>query len=154
ISGLRYLHDLHCIHRDIKPANILRCRSGFVLGDLGITKWSDLNPSFTGAGTLTRTSVQLGSWYYMAPEQQSAPHAAVYASDVYPCGLTWYELLTASRRPPPAVFAAQRTPPPCANAELHQLIGRMTAFEPASRPTLAEISEYVSSLGVKPRRKP
>jgi serine/threonine protein kinase len=153
VSALRYLHSQHCIHRDVKPANILKCARGFVLGDLGIARWSDLNPSFTNAGTLTRTAVQLGSWYYMAPEQQSTPHEAVPLSDVYALGVTWYELLTAKTPPPPPVFAAQRAPSPCANAELHRMISKMTAFDPEDRPGLAEIASFASSLEAKRRRK-
>lgn len=153
VVGLMCLHGENCIHRDVKPANILKLANGFVLGDLGIVKWSDLNPLFTSAGTLTRASVQLGSWYYMAPEQQNAPYKAVSASDIYALGVTWYELLTGKTPPSPAVFAAQRTPAPCANSQVHQMIGRMTAFEPESRPALTEVSDFIASLTDKPRRK-
>lgn len=153
VAGLTYLHEQHCIHRDVKPANILRSAKGFVLGDLGIARWSDLNPAFTSAGTLTRTAVQLGSWYYMAPEQQQEPHEAVAASDTYALGVTWYELLTAKTPPPPAVFAAQRTSPPCPNPDVHRMIGRMTAFDPEARPTLAEVAEFATALTAKARSK-
>lgn len=153
-EALVYLHGECCIHRDVKPANILKCGRGFVMGDLGIAKWSDLNPSFTSAGTLTKAAVQLGSWYYMAPEQQSAPHEAVPASDVYALGVTWYELLTGKTPPPPAVFAAKRTPPPCSNVEVHRMIGRMTEFDAETRPTLTEISNFAAGLASsKTRRK-
>jgi serine/threonine protein kinase len=151
VAGLRYLHGEHCIHRDVKPANILKVASGFVLGDLGIARWSDLNPSFTSAGTLTRTAVQLGSWYYMAPEQQITPHEAIQASDVYALGVTWYELLTGKNPPPPPVFAAQRAAPPCADGSLHAMIARMTSFEPSERPTLEELAAFLKLLGRKSR---
>ena len=62
-AGLKYLHDMSCVHRDVKPHNILRFGDRYVLGDLGIVRWSDMNPAFTSAGTITKASVQLGSWY-------------------------------------------------------------------------------------------
>ena len=41
-----------CTHRDIKPHNILRFGERWVLGDLGIVQWSDLNEEFTSAATI------------------------------------------------------------------------------------------------------
>jgi serine/threonine protein kinase len=94
VAGIKHLHDEGCVHRDVKPHNILRFASRYVLGDLGIVKWSDMNPAFTSAGTITKAAVQLGSWYYMAPEQRVAPHEATAASDIYALGISWYEMLT------------------------------------------------------------
>lgn len=143
-EGLAYLHGEKCVHRDVKPANILDFDRGYVLGDLGIVKWSDLNPAFTSAATITRASIQLGSWFYMAPEQQSDPHEAVPASDVYALGVTWYELLTGSTASP-ASFAAQKFPPPCTDKAVNALIGEMTRYDPADRPSLDRIREFLAN---------
>ena len=89
VDSLAYIHASHLIHRDVKPANVLKCDRGYVLADFGIIKWTDFNPAFTSAATITARSVQLGSWNYMAPEQQADPHEAVPESDVYALGVSW-----------------------------------------------------------------
>ena len=83
LNGLEYLHGKGCSHRDVKPANLLEFPDTIKLGDLGIVRWTDFDPTFTKGATITRQSVQLGSWFYMAPEQQESPHDAVPASDLY-----------------------------------------------------------------------
>lgn len=93
LSALEYLHGHGMPHRDVKPDNILSFPDRFKLADLGIVKWTDFDPAITTAGTITRSSVQLGSWFYMAPEQQQDPHEAELASDIYALGVSWIEML-------------------------------------------------------------
>jgi len=143
-KGLKFLHSRNCIHRDVKPANILLRAGAFMLGDLGIVKWSDLNTAFTGAGTVTRASVQLGSWFYMAPEQLDAPHEATAASDIYALGVTWYQLLTGDTRTP-AAFAAQSFPAPTSNQAVSRCISAMVNYDAAKRPSL----DYVVGVARK-----
>lgn len=145
IEGLAHLAQHNCVHRDIKPANILATERGYVLGDLGILRWGDLNRDFTGAGTITKATVQLGSWNYMAPEQLVDPHAVSSATDIYALGVTMIELLTGSV-PVAQVVAAGRVPPPSSCSELNELIVRMTAFEQAERPTLDRAWELFRGL--------
>jgi serine/threonine protein kinase len=146
-AGLRYIHGQGCVHRDVKPDNMLQTARGIVVGDLGIVKWSDMNPAFTSAGTLTRDSVQLGSWHYMAPEQLQAPHDATPASDTYALGVSFYELLTGSVQSPSA-FAAQQVPPPSKNGVINDLILRMTRFTQGDRPSLDDIAAVLVAQGL------
>src|SRR6266478_5630852 len=111
VDALSYLHSKKCIHRDVKPSNMLLLGSAYVLSDLGVVRWSDLNPEFTEAGTITNESIQLGSLRYMAPEQQVSSHEAVAQSDVYALGMTWYELLTGSTIPAALFFVVILRPP-------------------------------------------
>lgn len=105
----------------------------------------DLNPAFTSAATMTRASVQLGSWFYMAPEQQQSPHEAVPASDIYSLGVSWYELLTKSL-PSPAQLAAKKYPPASDVSAVNELISAMTSFDPSDRPDLERIEAEATRL--------
>lgn len=115
----------------------------YVLGDLGIVRWSDMNPAFTSAGTITRASVQLGSWYYMAHEQRVAPHEATAASDIYALGISWYEMLTGNT-PDPAVVAAKAFGDPSSDFVTNRLIRQMLEFDQSKRPTAADILQAMS----------
>ena len=130
-----------CVHRDIKPHNLLiRADGTTIIGDLGIVSWSDLNPDFTSAGTITRSSMQLGSWHYMAPEQLAEPHEVTAASDVYSLGVTLFEFLTGTPLTPQH-FAAQKLPEIPAWPGAREWILRMTSFDATERPTVAELLE-------------
>ena len=145
VDGLGHLHSKMCPHRDVKPDNILACDDGFKLADLGIVKWSDFDPRFTTGGTLTRESMQLGSWFYMAPEQQQNPHEAVPASDVYALGVTWIEMLSGELPSPQAVGAGQYQRP-YDDDEVCSLLKRMVAYASSDRPTLVEIKGVAQRL--------
>jgi len=142
VSALQYLHSLELVHRDVKPDNILKTERGFVLGDLGIVRWTDFNQDSIRAGTITRASVQLGSWYYMAPEQRASPHDAGFASDIYALGVMWYELLTGDA-PAPEWFAAKQIPEVPGMKEVTEMILSMTSFRPEARPSLPEIAAFL-----------
>ncbi len=145
VGGLSWLHSQSCVHRDIKPANVLHTSRGAVIGDLGILRWGDLNPSFTSAGTITRSSIQLGSWYYMPPEQIEDPHHASPASDVFSLGITIYEMLTGAV-PAPQRVAAGQLADASEFAALNSLIRRTTSFDAKSRPGLDEVANMLASV--------
>ncbi|MGD1942354.1 MAG: serine/threonine-protein kinase [Leptolyngbyaceae cyanobacterium] len=142
IAGLAVLHSKECPHRDIKPANLLEFPNEIKLGDLGIVKWSDFDPAFTKGGTITHESVQLGSWFYMAPEQQESPHNAVEASDIYALGVSWIEMLTGQTPSPQAIGAGQYDIPEV-RAGVADLIANMVKYSPADRPSLEDIREII-----------
>ena len=105
-------------------------------------RWSDFDPAFTKGGSITRYSVQLGSWFYMAPEQQESPHDAVEASDIYALGITWIELLMGTVPAPQAVGAGAYQLP-AIRKEVANLIQRMCSYDPATRPSLSEIESVL-----------
>lgn len=142
VEGLRYLHAMSCPHRDVKPDNIMGIGAGYKLADLGIVKWTDFDKRFTTGGTITRSSIQLGSWFYMAPEQQQNPHEAVPASDIYALGISWIEMLTGNVPAPQSVGAAQY-PRPSAEEVVCEQIKKMVAYSPDSRSSLEEIASVV-----------
>jgi len=144
-QGLMSLHERGLVHRDVKPANILRVARGYILGDLGIVRWGDMSKSFTGAGTLTRAAVQLGSWLYMAPEQQESPHHATAASDVYAFAITCIELLSGIV-PNPARVAARKVEPPCDVAAMNELLTVMTSYDAGERPSMTEVMRQLGML--------
>lgn len=144
LNGLEYLHNHGCPHRDVKPANLLEFTDTIKLGDLGIVKWSDFDPSFTQGATITRQSVQLGSWFYMAPEQQESPHDAVPASDLYALAVSWIEILMGTLPSPQAIgHSAYRLPP--INPRIVALLKRMHLYNPNDRPLISEIRETIQS---------
>lgn len=145
LLALGYLHSKNHVHRDIKPDNILQFGNRFALADLGIVKWSDMNSNFISAGTITRASVQLGSWHYMAREQRQSPHEATSASDVHALGVSWYEMLTNNILDPAAAGAGDLPPFTNNNSAVADLIKRMVSYQPSNRPSVQEI------LGTMPR---
>jgi formylglycine-generating enzyme required for sulfatase activity len=92
-DALTHAHE-KTIHRDIKPENILIVGNGHgmkvKLADFGIAKM--LNPS-----QFTSTSVQMGTPYYMAPEQEVDAGRIDKRADIYSLGVVLFELLTLER---------------------------------------------------------
>jgi serine/threonine-protein kinase len=88
-DGLAFAHAKGIVHRDLKPGNIHILPTGQVkIMDFGLARLSE---------DAVRTSVIMGTPYYMAPEQAQGERATP-RSDIFALGALFYELLC-GRRP-------------------------------------------------------
>ena len=120
-SALRYLHGHGLLHLDVKGSN--------VVADGGRAKLLDLSL----ARPPGRYEAGLGTWCYLAPEQDAGEELAP-ATDVWGLGITLYEAATADElqgRPP---SARGRTADPLAAA-----IDACLEPDPAARLSLDEL---------------
>ncbi len=137
---------LRVIHRDIKPANLLITTYGRVkVLDFGIAKadfWREGHTTQGGYGTPR----------FMSPEQWLGDTCGS-PLDVYALGVTFYELLAGRQweRPPLArrAFEAHVSRILGEVADVPQetlaVIAAMTAFDPADRPTTAQVCESIDA---------
>jgi serine/threonine protein kinase len=89
LLGMGYAHRMGIVHRDIKPSNMMVNRQGIVkVMDFGIAK-------VLGARGMTKTGTQMGTAFYMSPEQVLNRGVDI-RSDIYSLGVTLYEMLTAN----------------------------------------------------------
>jgi len=149
-DALAAAHAVGILHRDIKPDNVFLHHgpAGEVVKvvDFGIAKLLDdvSSPDATGAGTF------LGTLAYMAPERL-LHNTCDERSDIYSVGVLLYFALSGAMpfdaptiaemvklhlttRPRPLLDARDDVPPPIAD-----LVMQCLDYEPAKRPTLAEI---------------
>lgn len=109
-DAVHHVHQEGIAHRDLKPTNIMLCNKadtdgssleGFTpkVADFGLSKLQD------GSLANTKSSVILGTPFYMAPEQmdgsskpESSSSPSATNSDIYSLGAILFELLAG--RPP------------------------------------------------------
>jgi tRNA A-37 threonylcarbamoyl transferase component Bud32 len=90
LTALDTCHRLSVVHRDIKPSNImLPIDGGVKLADFGIARIE--NSELTVVGTV------MGTPPYMSPEQFTARDPVDFHSDIWSCGIMFYEMLTGTR---------------------------------------------------------
>jgi serine/threonine protein kinase len=89
LEAFSYAHSQKVVHRDIKPANILVGVDGKVkILDFGIARIIG-----EGGHNLTKTGTQMGTVFYMSPEQVQGKKVD-HRSDIYSLGVTFYQMVT------------------------------------------------------------
>jgi len=164
-GALAHAWERDVVHRDIKPSNILITQEGVAkLVDMGLARLEHLDHTEHEA---TASSVTLGTFDYISPEQARNPRDADIRSDIYSLGCTLFFMLTG--RPPfpegtvlQKLLAHQGDPPPEVRElrpdvpdSLAEVLATMLAKRPEERfQTPAELSAALAAsanrLGLAP----
>jgi serine/threonine protein kinase len=145
-EALVAVHALGVVHRDLKPANILLVPTGLPspthrakLADFGIAH-------LVGADRITTVGTVIGTASYLSPEQAAGGDPGP-ESDIYALGLVLLECLTGKRAYPGTIVEAMSARldhdpfiPGAIPEEWASLLSRMTAHDPALRPTAVEVA--------------
>jgi eukaryotic-like serine/threonine-protein kinase len=147
-GALAYVHGQGLIHRDVKPANVLISNAGRVfLADFGIARLVD-------SAHVTQAGDVLGTPAFFAPEQVTGEPVGPPA-DVYALGLVLLECLTGRREYDGsslevAMARLNRPPeiPPSLPASWRSVLTGMTAREPTSRLSAAQVADALDRIAV------
>lgn len=154
-EALASAHAQDVVHRDVKPGNVL-------LGTDGRAKLADFGIARLLGDTVrhTQTGHAIGTPAFLAPEQVRGDQITT-AVDVYSLGLVLLETLTGERAYPGSATEAalarlSRSPeiPSTLPGHWRDLLGAMTATEPAARPAAAGVAEQLRRGGQPPTGGP
>ncbi|MBM4305240.1 MAG: zinc-ribbon domain-containing protein [Deltaproteobacteria bacterium] len=137
-DALQYAHR-HTIHRDIKPENVLTYKDEeglcIKVTDFGIAKM--LTPA-----QFTTASLQIGTPYYMAPEQKADAARVDKRADIYAMGVVLFELLTLENT---VGLEMPSEINPDLPKEIDQIIKKAIATKPENR--YGDVKELSDGLG-------
>jgi serine/threonine protein kinase len=125
-DAVGFAHTTGVIHRDIKPGNVLvdptgRCR----VADFGLARGPD-------SARLTQTGVTMGTFGFMAPEQQDDAVSAGIPADIFSLGATLLSLLIG--RTPIDILSGLDDASPTLPLSLSRTLVRTTLPRPEHRP--------------------
>lgn len=146
-EALHAVHSAGVVHRDVKPSNVLLAPSG-TPGRVYRAKLADFGIAYLlGEARLTSPGVVIGTLSYLAPEQLRGAEPSP-AADIYSLGLVLLEALTGERAFPASApneaLAARHALtvelPDALPSGWAALLRRMTADDPAARPSAIEVA--------------
>jgi len=137
-EGLAGIHAVGVVHRDLKPSNVLLAEDGPRVIDFGISRAAE-------ASALTGTGLVVGSPGFMSPEQADGREIGP-ATDVFSLGAVLVFAATGngpfgSGSAPALLYRVVHSEPRLDDLgpELHALVARCLAKDPADRPGTAEL---------------
>ena len=120
LRGLVYIHNRHprsLVHRDIKATNILLTKSKVAkIADFGLSKFYTMGNVFSRENLVeldtaeTEVTKEVGTRRYMAPEILLGNYEYTFRSDIYSCGIVFYELFEGTKYEPSKSFMWARCP--------------------------------------------
>ncbi|WP_238439424.1 serine/threonine-protein kinase [Microbacterium sp. JZ31] len=157
-EALHAVHRAGIVHRDVKPSNVLLASTD-VPGRRFHAKLADFGIAYLlSSDRMTSPGMVMGTAAYLAPEQARGA-TPTPATDVYALGLILLEALTGEpafpRTTPVASAVVRQTTRPEIPASVPagwaSLIERMTAPDPADRPSAGEVASETARLANAPR---